>query len=155
MTTIAEETLATTNLTALRRRLQRSARRGVTLVEVLIVVAIMAVIAVRRRDPPLHSHSISHWHTRLICQIFLVLPIFDPKATKMAESPEKKAVYFGSLTVEGVKCFKGKETLDLTDDDGKQRTRVAHRSADQRRPAHFLCTGGRHSSACGFSAAEL
>ncbi|MBK9451462.1 MAG: AAA family ATPase [Bacteroidetes bacterium] len=37
----------------------------------------------------------------------------------MAESPEKKAVYFGSLTVEGVKCFKGKETLDLTDDDGK------------------------------------
>ncbi len=45
MTTIAEETLATTNLTALRRRLQRSARRGVTLVEVLIVVAIMAVIA--------------------------------------------------------------------------------------------------------------
>lgn len=37
----------------------------------------------------------------------------------MAESPEKKAVYFGSLTVEGVKCFKGKETLDLTDEDGK------------------------------------
>ncbi len=37
----------------------------------------------------------------------------------MAESPEKKAVYFGSLTVEGVKCFKGKETLDLTNEDGK------------------------------------
>jgi energy-coupling factor transporter ATP-binding protein EcfA2 len=37
----------------------------------------------------------------------------------MAVGHEKKAVYFGSLTVEGVKCFKGKETLDLTGEDGK------------------------------------
>ena len=37
----------------------------------------------------------------------------------MAVGHEKKAVYFGSLTVEGVKCFKGKETLDLTGPDGK------------------------------------
>jgi energy-coupling factor transporter ATP-binding protein EcfA2 len=38
----------------------------------------------------------------------------------MAASQEKKAVYFGSLTVEGVKCFKGKEnTLKLTDAEGK------------------------------------
>lgn len=45
MTMTTEESLATPTLAALRRRLERSARRGVTLVEVLIVVAIMAVIA--------------------------------------------------------------------------------------------------------------